>query len=201
MKMITDTQILNAIKNGENSVALKYLYSRCLPKIKSLIMTNNGSEDDALDVFQDSVIILMRTIKTGRFNTNNDIDGFMYVIARNQWINKVKKEKRNTQYENNLEYDNHYDDDIQRNIELKEREQGIKDMLAKLGKKCFDILKSIIFEGSDYKEIAEQIGLASGNVVKTYKNRCKKKLLDLLHSNKELRNSLLRHERGFEKHI
>jgi len=52
----SDKAILEAIRNGEDGV-LMHLYKQVLPKIKNYILKNNGSEDDAKDIFQDAVVI------------------------------------------------------------------------------------------------------------------------------------------------
>lgn len=198
--MTNDSNILSALKAGDNNKALKLLYASALPKVQKYVKSNNGDRDDANDIFQDAVIILIRQIRTGKFDESKSAEGFVFTISRNIWINKAIRNKKRVLVDEIPEKGD-FNDEIQTNIELKEREGAIKSLLNNLGEKCSNILKQIVFEGKDYKEIAISTGLASGDVVKTYKNRCKKKLIGLLQANHDLRNELLRHEQGFRKYI
>jgi RNA polymerase sigma factor (sigma-70 family) len=198
--MDQDRKIVEAIIEGNNNAALQLLYTSSLPVIRKYITMNNGTEHDANDIFQDAVIILMRQIKYGKFEMDKSVGGFLYTVARNLWINKAVRDKKRVLVDE-IPEDSDIQNDIQVNSELKERESTIKSILNKLGETCAKILKAITFEGLDYKEIAHNTGLASSDVVKTYKNRCKKKLVGLLAENKNLRNELLRHEQGFRAYI
>ena len=87
---IKDKSVIAAIKSGKDDKALKMLYNVLLPKIKAYIRSNNGSEDEAFDVFQDAVVIFFKQVVTGKFDTKYSISAFVYSVSRNLWINRVK---------------------------------------------------------------------------------------------------------------
>ncbi|HAK28948.1 MAG TPA: RNA polymerase subunit sigma-70, partial [Sphingobacterium sp.] len=49
-----DEQIIEGIKDG-NSLAIDAIYKRYYPSISHMILQNNGSEDEAKDIFQEAV--------------------------------------------------------------------------------------------------------------------------------------------------
>jgi RNA polymerase sigma factor (sigma-70 family) len=195
-----NNSILPTMLKGNNAELLQLLYKSLLPKVIQMVKSKNGTEDDAKDVFQDAVIIFMREYRYGKFDITKSIEGYIFIISRNLWINTLKRNNKMIQTDDmNIFESFGYETAAQYDID--EREQEIKGIFKHLGKTCLEILQAQIFEGLDYKEIAEKIGLASGDVVKTYKNRCKNKLLDLLEKHPALRNELLSHEKRFRKYI
>ncbi len=61
MKKMLDDQIITllaSIDERENNRALRYLYECHYEVIAKMIYKNNGSEDEAKDVFQDGLIVL-----------------------------------------------------------------------------------------------------------------------------------------------
>jgi len=89
--METDNEILKAIQSGKNQAVLNILYVRTLPKIKSLIQKMRGSDDDALDIFQEAVIVLFRQVKMNKMNEVANLDGFLYRVSKNLFLNKLRQ--------------------------------------------------------------------------------------------------------------
>ena len=53
----TDNEVILGILNNSESV-LKRLYGAYFPMVLQLIINNNGTTDDAKDVYQEAIIIL-----------------------------------------------------------------------------------------------------------------------------------------------
>lgn len=86
-------EVVEAILSGENTKALNYLYKSSLPQIIKYVCMNSGSEDEAKDIFQDAVVSLFTTVKLGKYDIEKDVNGFLYFVSRNLWINYVKKKR------------------------------------------------------------------------------------------------------------
>lgn len=190
----TDQQILDALlATGEdNRKTMEYLYHQILPKVQKYVLANSGNEDDAFDVFQDAMVAFCKFVRKGKFNTSYSVSGFIYSIARNCWINKVRKEKRMVYTAGDeLPEEVMENDNALECIITSEREAKVRLLLEKLEAKCRELLKLSIYEGLSGKEICHIMGFASENGVKTQKYKCKKKLLDIL---KMQRSSLFDNE-------
>ena len=98
-------KIVESIKRGDDASALDYLYNQPLKKIRKYILSNNGTREDANDIFQDTVIVLFNQIKKEKYNVDLDLDGFLFVVARNLWVDKVRKEKKRSVKDFSQEYD------------------------------------------------------------------------------------------------
>ncbi len=187
-----DKEIVEAIKGGKNQWVLNTLYKRTLPKIKNLIRKMNGSDEDAQDIFQESVIIFYREVKLNKLLDNTNIDGYIYTVARNLYLNKLRIVNRMVELKESDGNDFAEKPAIERHLEFKDSENDMMQLLTKLGEKCKEILKALAFEELDYQEVADKLGFASGDVVKTQKHRCKKRLEQLLDENPLLYKKLTR---------
>lgn len=70
--------------------------------------------------------------------------------------------------------------DIAQQLLAKEHTEKMEQLFDKLGERCSELLKMIFIEQLTTEEIAQRLMLASPDVVKTTKNRCKNKLVELL---------------------
>lgn len=182
-----DKVIIESIRKGANNVALEYLYDISLKKVRQYILKNNGSKDDASDIFQDAVIVLFNHIRLNKFNEAYSIDAFIYSVARNLWIDKVRRDKKFTKYDSPDDYaaiasdTNELDSLIQ-----KEKSAAMKTVFNLLDEKCQNILTYVIYEKRSMKEIKDLMGYSSEDVAKTNHYRCKQYLTRLVKSNPSL---------------
>lgn len=177
-------EILEAIRNGQNEKILNYLYKTALPQITNFITKNNGDEDEAKDIFQDAVVSLITTVKLGRFIEGKDVNGFLYFVSRNLWINRIKK--RNKQFDI-AELDSPPQVESPLAVIITEdKKEAIDVVLDRLGTKCKQILKYVIYDDLSMKEIASMMNFAGETVAKSTHYRCKQKLIEILENNKSL---------------
>lgn len=173
-----DHEIIECLETGNNSKVLEYLYKGIFPKIKSYVISNSGTEDDALDIFQDSVVILCKQINARKFNKQHEVAAFLFSVGRNLWINKAKRNKKITVFPENYEIDEN--ENFSDLIITKEKRKILNEIIEKLGKKCFELLQYSIFHKAKPDEIIEKMGFSTVNAVKTQKYKCKKKLEQIL---------------------
>lgn len=191
--MIDETKILHSIKTGEHSKVLSYLYETTLRKVRQYILKNNGSKDDANDIFQDAVVILFTQVRADKFNTSFSIDAFIYSVARNLWIDKSRRDKRFTNYDSTQQIDYISDDNSHLdNLIETEKTNAMSLVFNQLDDKCKKILSYVIYEKLSMREIKDKMGYTSEDVAKTNHYRCKQYLSKIVKSSPEL-VKLLRH--------
>jgi RNA polymerase sigma factor (sigma-70 family) len=161
------------------------LYRKVFPKVRSYICKNSGNKDDAFDIFQDAVVCLCRIIKEGRYNEKYEPAAFLYSVSRNLWVNKIKKESRSVPMPDNMDITDHYD--FSNDIITAPKAKTIREVIKKLGEKCYQLLQYAIYQNKPNPEICEIMGFASVNAVKTQKYKCKQKLTAMLKEDPGLR--------------
>jgi RNA polymerase sigma factor (sigma-70 family) len=182
---LNDAAIIKAIKSGNNDAALKDLYKTILPRIKKYILHNNGDEEEAKDIFQDAVIIFFKQIKLEKYDESKEVAGFIFHVARNLWINRIKRKNKQSSFDD-LGKDYEDNSNSLQDLITDEKAKAIETLLSSVGEECKQLLKYSIFEKFSMKEICEKMGYSSENVAKTYNYRCKQKLVQLVKDNKSI---------------
>jgi len=185
----TDFKIIESIRQGRNDNTLAYLYGKPLQKIRKYILTNNGTRDDANDIFQDAVVILFNQVKKNKYNEEHEVDAFLYSVARNLWIDKMRREKRMVkEVQPNIDRSD-FNDQLN-DLIVKEKSAALRKAFERLDEKCRKILLYVIYEKRTMKEISERMGYNNENVAKTNHYRCKQYLAKTVKEDKELLNLL-----------
>lgn len=188
--MTKQKEILQCILAGNDDRALTYLYNETLPKVRSHILKNSGSKEEADDLFQDAVIIFFQRVKEGLFNENHDVDGFIYTICKNLWINISKRKKVNQKYVNHSLNTHKHDDNQLDQVINKEKENAMHQLFNLLDERCRQLMKSIIYDRKSMTEICEELGYKNEQVAKASKYRCNQSLIKIAQENIELINSI-----------
>jgi RNA polymerase sigma factor (sigma-70 family) len=177
-----EKDIIKAIKTGNNELVLNHLYKEILPRIRKMILKNSGTDEDAKDIFQDTVLIFYNQVKLNKFDESKDVGGFMYSVARNLWINRAKIKNRFVQLESN-ESSHGSEGNVLNDLISQEKTLAIEEVMNQIGEECKKLLKLSIYDKLSMKEIAEKMGYTSDGVAKTYNYRCKQKLISLVKDN------------------
>jgi len=180
-------EILKAITSGKDRMVFNHLYDDCLPKIERFILRNNGDKDEAYDIFQDAILIFYKQVKLNRFKKEYEVQGFIYTVGRNLWINRIKKRNKQISMDDQvlLAETNPLQDLI-----TKERENIISEVLSLLGERCKTLLTFSIYHNYSLDNIRKIMGFSTVNAVKTKHYKCKQRLIKLVKDNKEFKNTL-----------
>jgi RNA polymerase sigma factor (sigma-70 family) len=183
---MNEGDVIEAIRNNKNDKALIILYDTILPDVKKYILSNNGNNYDAEDIFQDALVILYKYIKLGKYNKQYSLGGFLITVCKNLWINKAKKNNRTVKLDKLADMPdtrNIIDDLI-----TKEREKTVADAMSKLGPRCQELLILSNFEKLSMKEIADKMGFENEDAAKTRKYKCMQRLMSIVKNDPEAIN-------------
>ncbi len=172
-----------------NTNDFKYLYGQPMKNLRNYILYNGGNLDDINDIFQDSIVALLTKNRQNNFQNFQQLENFLFVVGRNLWINKVKRDKRSVSLEvtTTLHQTKLHDTRNQlADIISTERLLSVQKLVHRLDGNCRQILDDTINRGMSMKEISEKRGYKNHNVVKSLHYRCKKNLLHLIEEDPEV---------------
>lgn len=145
------------------------IYTSCFPIIRSMVLKNNGTIDDARDVFQESILILFQNSTKEQFELRVATCTYLYSIARNKWLRNVRTFDRRTSIE---QLDNTPAEiALQDNDEQKQRQRLLLKHLGNIGAKCERMLQ-LFFEGVPGEQIATELEFSSYEYYRVAKTRC-----------------------------
>jgi len=97
---------------GEDKQAIEQIYRDNYNMIKNLVINNNGTIDDAADIFQEAMIVLFEKAKLEDFELHCQIKTFIYSVSRRIWLKKLQKQARYTTSSDSLEETIPVEDDV-----------------------------------------------------------------------------------------
>jgi len=193
-KKHTTESIVAAIRTGgaEGSQAIDYLYAQYRDNFIRFVHLRNGEKEDALDVFQDTVIVLVNNIECGAFKGESNIKTYLFSIGKKLWYKKFNKKIREGKAlkEMAVDYEVPTSDPWLGTLN-DERGHFVKSVVGRL-KESHQKILLLWMQGHDMKEIATQMGLKNAQVARNYKSRAMKELNMLLQENEPLRTYLFK---------
>jgi len=180
---------IEGIRNHDNTV-LKEIYDAFFASVQLFIRNNFGTEEDAKDVFQESIIIIYRKIKKNELALSCSFKTYLFSVCKYQWLKVVSKkdaEYMNDFYE--IREDENIDGDLIETIEEHERYAVYQKHFEKLNEYCRQLLK-LFMDNISLKKIAEILGYSSENVAKQRKYVCKENLIKSIQNDPKYKDLL-----------
>lgn len=166
-----DSEILDRIRKGDER-ALDYLYKKYYRMMTNIVLKNNGTEEEAKDVYQETLLAFWQKAVSGKLVLTSKISTFLYSICLNQWRKELERKSKLSHEEvDSEEYQTH---------EAQERYNVVMQCISELGDTCKKILTYYYFDGFNMTDIAEKMNFANTDTAKTKKYKCKKKLDSLI---------------------
>jgi RNA polymerase sigma factor (sigma-70 family) len=163
VKEYTDIEIIECLRNRQSYV-VHYLSDRYLPMIRLMVTQLGGSSEDAKDIFQEGLMIMLEKIDNKEFALTCKFKTFLYCVCENLWKSIIAKRQAATNYfarrtepEDEKDFTEVMDNNLCNEIFL-----GAFDTLDPVGK---NILK-LYWEEISPQEIAERLGYSYGYVRK-----------------------------------
>jgi RNA polymerase sigma factor (sigma-70 family) len=184
----TDQEILAAL-SGSNQVneAIQQLYQGYYGILENYIVQNSGTEADAADTIQETLLVFLNMVQTGKFRGDSSINSVLYGINRNIWLTTLRKTKSRVNRDQTYTSEQERKvKDISQTLEEMEGYQLVMSLFERLGKKCQRLLYLFYYENLSMKEIGEEEGYTNEQVVRNTKYKCMKQLIDRIEDNPNL---------------
>lgn len=168
-----------------DTAIINEIYKRCAAKIKSWITFNNGSEDDAADIFQEALMDIYRQAKYKSLELTCPFEPYILLICKRKWLNEIKK--RSILPVTNSEEDLLYiGEDTFANVDELEKQEAESKLFfkafEKLGTRCQEII-SWSMKGEAQEKVAETLGVTYGYLRKK-KSECMASLIKMVQTSK-----------------
>lgn len=147
----------------------------------------NVDERDAIDIYQDSILILRENAINGKIDTlNSNISTYLFAIGKYKIYHNFRVQSKLeitndfNLVEENIDIDvNLYGQDITKEQQL------LKKYYDQLGDRCKSILNLFYYQGYTLDEIRTILNYSNKKVLKSQKSRCIKQLRDMINKHYE----------------
>jgi RNA polymerase sigma factor (sigma-70 family) len=178
----TDGELVAAISQDRDlNKAILFLYRQYAGMVSSFLMGQGADRTDAEDVFQETVIAFINIVKKGNYRMEAKVGTFLVAIARNTWLNELKKNERSGYREKEFENNRGQEEaDISQYIIERETKKQLRDLLYRLDEPCRKILLLFYYENLSMKEITHHLPYENEQVVRNKKYKCLQYLTGLV---------------------
>lgn len=159
--------------NQTDKLFFEDLYTLYYPTVELYVLKNKGSIDDAKDIFQDAIIILLEKLNRDDFVLTASLKTYIVAICKNIWL----KHLRDSKSQFNLKIDDFMKDAFFEEIKIFiEDEMTYKDkltfLMTKITKHCDDLLNKMFFTQNNPTDIQQQFGYSSSHNLQNQKFKC-----------------------------
>ena len=163
--------LLEGLAHGDKS-SIETIYRENYVIIQSFILNNNGSVDEARDIFQEAMVVLYEKSKDKNFSLNCQIKTYVYSVCRRLWLKRLQHLNKFTLQVENVEEIIPVEDEIEehekRNNDFIQMEQA----MGKIGEPCKSLLDAYYIQKKSMLEIAASFGYTNADNAKTQKYKC-----------------------------
>lgn len=157
---------------AEDKGSIEQLYRQYYTMVQSMVLANAGNNDDAADLFQETVIVLYEKIKKGNFELQCLLKTFLYSVARRLWLKKLQQQQRYISQADGLAETILVEDEIESHLKLQNDFYLMESSMNKIGEPCKSLLQAYYLQKKHMNEIAQEFGYTNADNAKTQKYKC-----------------------------
>lgn len=171
MNTTSDNVLLNDLKNESNN-SFQTIYKLYFPSIAFYIKQNNGTNEDAEDIFQEAIIVLLQKNRTNDFELSSSLKTYLFAISKNLWLKKLRDNK----YQHtDLDISNSFL--IETNISIEENIEEsavdkVKSWLLKATNHCQNILNALFVYEETMDSLMKRMGWKNKHTAANQKYKC-----------------------------
>jgi len=179
MESYNDDILIKGIRNRDDG-AFKYLQVKYQDGIRLMVLEMGGSPEDAKDVFNEGLIVLIRLVDKEDFKLTCKLGTLLYALCNKKWKQQLEKQTAVRNYHVRKldttsadDFTENYDEELYRDI--------FWECFEMLDTVCKQILKGYLKEISP-RDIARSLGYSYGYVRKK-KSPCHSYLIEMIENN------------------
>jgi RNA polymerase sigma factor (sigma-70 family) len=173
-----EQDLLKGLASNEKG-AIETIYRENYQLIQQLVIHNNGTEDDARDVFQEALIVLYEKAKSGEFELHCQVRTYLYSVSRRLWLKKLQQNRRFDSPVEDLEETVPVEEDLDTHNKLNNQYLIMRAAMGKIGEPCKSLLEAFYVHHKNMLEIAAFFGYTNADNAKNQKYKCLMRLKKL----------------------
>ena len=162
----TDNELSVCIKligNNQDKSAFGVIFKHFAPRLKSFLLKAGSTDSQAEEVIQE-VMIAVWTKSSTYDDTKSSVSTWIYTIARNKRIDKIRKEKRHYLSESDEGLEIPIDSTQEKEIFSAQLSSSLKKYMSNLPKEQSDLLQLSYFYNKTHADISEELKIPLGTV-------------------------------------
>ena len=154
---------IKLIANNQDKSAFSTIFKHFAPRLKSFLIKAGSTDNQAEEVIQE-VMIAVWTKSATYDDSKSSVSTWIYTIARNKRIDKIRKEKRHYLSESDEGLEIPVDSTQEKEIFSAQISNSLKKYMSNLPKEQSDLLQMSYFYNKTHADISEELKIPLGTV-------------------------------------
>lgn len=163
--------LLQGLARNERK-SVETIYKDHFNMVQSLIINNNGSTDEAKDIFQEAMIVLYEKVRSGNFELHCQIKTYVYSVCRRLWLKRLQQLNRYSSPVENVDDLVSVDEDVEAHEQRNAEFEMMNKAISGLGEPCKSLLEAYYLQKRNMQEIAASFGYTNADNAKNQKYKC-----------------------------
>jgi RNA polymerase sigma factor (sigma-70 family) len=139
--------------------------------VNRFVTNNNGRADDAEDVFQDTMLILLEKLRMDSFQLTASMKTYIMAIAKNIWLKKIRKNYLEIEFSDGL--NNKFYEEINLAIDQEKTYfDKLQNLLHKVTEHCKGLIHDMFFKEKSIEQIQKEYGYSTKHNAQNQKHKC-----------------------------
>ncbi|MDB5261258.1 MAG: polymerase subunit sigma-70 [Adhaeribacter sp.] len=167
----SEDALLAGIRSEDES-AVAYLYKQHYPMVLHLVLNNNGSEEEAKDIYQEAIIVFLEKIREESLELNCLIKTYLYSVCRRLWLKRLAFKNR---FAGVVSESDTFLEMAEEVADLEDREIKFNKMaeaLELLGEPCKTLIEDFYLQDLSMQTITDKFGYTNADNTKNQKYKC-----------------------------
>jgi len=163
---------IGQLKEG-HACAFDLLYRTYYPVIERFILANSGSQEDAKDIFQETLLIFNQNLAKEDFTLTSSLKTYLYSISKNLWLKSLRGRKIINSLVSTEQDFPGLSVTVQQEKETAETlTHYMDDLIARMPVHCQKIVQYVYYDDVPVEEIAEKMGYNNRHTASNVKYKC-----------------------------
>ncbi len=147
---------------------IETLYKEGFPRIAKYIISRGGDIDQAKDLFQDALVVLLEKDANLSATEISHRWAYLFGIVKNQWIKKIQRESHTIQMTSGSSIASNSGESVMA--------KKLEKLLDLGGEKCLQLLRAVYHTKLTMQEIASKLNYQNAHTASVKKYKCLAKI-------------------------
>jgi RNA polymerase sigma factor (sigma-70 family) len=153
-----DQILLEGLARNERA-AIEAIYKDNFNMVQSFILNNNGSTDDARDIFQEAMIVLYEKSRDSNFILHCQLKTYVYSVCRRLWLKRLQQMNRFTGQVESLEEVVPVEEELEQHEKLNTDFMMMENAMSKIGEPCKSLLEAYYIQKSTCRKLLKVLDI------------------------------------------
>jgi len=171
MKNQTDHQTFLGLRARDNH-AYEILYKFYYPSVRHFIVKNNGTADDAKDIFQETLCVLLEKVPKDDFTLTSSLKTYIFAISSNLWLKRLRDSNKMVKSDVDV-YEKYLTDYEEAEADIHESNAArAMNVFKIITHKCITLLKAIFYDEKNIESVTKEFGYTNKHNAQNQKFKC-----------------------------